>query len=281
MAVPNVQTTRLAASIALRDRLLVAVTAAAAPTAAAVVAGQGFSGLIVTDRRGGRCVRTLKLAYGSGLVVGKDTEACLNYRATVAQPMFLPDILGGAAPSLASCMRDQLIDGADFALTPTGLIKDVDTLNAAVAEANAVNRADIVLAVPIPADILRKMDYANLSMGLSRSNHPVALIIIGQFDPYQNRDVAVRVRALLIENAHVFLHRTDFAAFESLARGALAGPSDTPLRSATPSSAADRRRRGRTRQTAPRSCCFPISTASGTSPCSSPGSATLGLRSAI
>lgn len=223
MAVPNVQTTQLTASIALRDQLFVAVTAAAAPQAAAVVSGLGFSGLIVVDQRCGRVVRTLKIVHGSGLRVGKDTVAYLTYVATLAQPMSLPNIMGGTAPSLATCMRDQLIDGADFALTPTGLIKDLDTLNAAVSHANAVNRSDIVLAVPIPARSLASMDRARLSVELKRSLHPVALIITGQFDPYKDVDIALWVRAVLAEHAHVFLHRTDLAAFESLARGALGG----------------------------------------------------------
>lgn len=223
MAVPNVQTARLTASLALRDRLFVAVTAASAPDAAAVVSGQGFGGLIVVDQRCGRRVRTLKAAYGARVLIGKDTESYLRYKATAAQPMNLLPILGGAAPSLNTCMRDQLSDGADFALTPTGLIKDLDTLNAAVAEANALARVDVVLAVPISDRALVGMDRVALSAALERSRLPIALIVTGQFDPYKDTDVATRVRCLLTEHVHVFLHRTDFAAFESLAHGGLSG----------------------------------------------------------
>jgi hypothetical protein len=82
VAVPSVQTIRLTASIALRDRLLVAVT-----KAAAVVSSQGFSGLIVVDRGCGRIVRTLKLAYRSALLVGKDTEAYLSMVGSATVPL--------------------------------------------------------------------------------------------------------------------------------------------------------------------------------------------------
>lgn len=221
MPAPRLEQISLVASAALRGRLFVAVSAGSAPQAAAVVAGLGFSGLIVVGNGCGLSVRTLKSAYGSALLVGKDTEAYQNYTATSTQPMNLHPVLGGAAPTLDACMSDQLSGGADFALTPTGRIKDIATLNAAVDAGNAVRRPGVVLAVPLPARMVAGSSRRDAERGLARSRHPVALIVIGEFDPYKDTGVAEGTRALLQASPQMFLHRTDFAAFESLAHGAL------------------------------------------------------------
>jgi hypothetical protein len=58
---------------------------------------------------------------------------------------------------------------------------------------------------------------------LARSRHPVALIVIGEFDPFKDTGVAEGVRSIMKSGPQMFLHRTDFAALESLAHGGLGG----------------------------------------------------------
>ena len=221
MAATNTQTAQQLARSALRDGLLVAVSAASAPVAAASVLGSGFSGLIVVGSGCGRSVRTLKAAYDSRLLVGKDTASYLRYTATPAHPM--PSIVGGESVTLEACMRDQLADGADFALTPTGKIPDLVTLDSVITMANAITLPGVVVAVPVPARMLTGQYRLGLVSALARSHHPVALIVIGQFDPFAQKQVAEGLRLIAASGADVFLHRSDLAVFEALAYGGLGG----------------------------------------------------------
>jgi hypothetical protein len=217
------RTNSLSTRSLLRDRLLMATSAASVSDAVSDVVGSAFSGLVIVDERCARAVRALKATYRSRLIVGKDTAAYLRYTATPAEPMYLPSILGGAAPSLATCMQDQLADGADFALTPTGRIGDLASLDAAVTEANALAVPGIVLAAPVPKQLLTGSERTGVVAVLERSRHPVALIVTGQFDPFAEAQVAEGLRVIASSAADVFLHRSDFAAFEALAHGGLGG----------------------------------------------------------
>jgi hypothetical protein len=223
VAATNAQTTRLLARSVLRDRLLVAVSAASAPVAAANVLGSGFGGLIVVGAGCGRSVRTLKAAYDSRLLVGKDTASYLRYTATPAYPMDLPSIVGGEPITLEACMRDQLADGADFALTPTGKIPDLATLDSVIAMANTITLPGVVVAIPVPARMVTDQYRLGLVSALARSHHPAALIVIGQFDPFAQEGVAKGLRLIAASGADVFLHRSDLAVFEALAYGGLGG----------------------------------------------------------
>ncbi|MFD8495888.1 hypothetical protein [Amycolatopsis sp. NPDC059657] len=207
----------------LQDRILVATSAASVSNAVGEVVDSGFSGIVIVDEQCARAVRTVKGVYGSRLLVGKDTTSYLRYTATPSEPMYLPSILGAGSLSLAQCMRYQLADGADFALTPTGRVRDLATLDAAVTAANALVTPGVVIAAPVPARMLTGAERADMVTILERSRHPVALIVTGQFDPFAAQAVADGLRVVTASAADVFLHRSDFAVFEALAHGGLGG----------------------------------------------------------
>ncbi|MEV7549172.1 hypothetical protein AB0N89_06060 [Amycolatopsis sp. NPDC089917] len=207
----------------LQDRVLVATSAASVSDAVGEVLCHGFSGIVIVDEQCARVTRTVKGVYGSRLLVGKDTAAYMRYTAMPSESMYLPSILGAGSLSLAQCMQYQLVDGADFALTPTGRVRDLATLDAVVTEANTLAMPGVVVAVPVPARMLTGAERAGMVAILERSRHPVALIVTGQFDPFAAQAVADGLRVVTASAADVFLHRSDFAVFEALAHGGLGG----------------------------------------------------------
>jgi hypothetical protein len=223
VAATNLQTGRVSARAVLRDRLFVATSAAAVSGAVSSVLDSGYSGLVVVDPQCGRTAYTIKSMYGSRLVVGKDTAAYLHYIASESEPMWLPSLFDSAAYSLDECMRAQLADGVDFALTPTGQVRDPAVLRAAVAAANALTLPGVVVAAPVPNTLLADAALPELVAALEGSRHPVALIVTGDFDPFADARVALALRAIAASSADVFLHRSDFATFEALAYGGLGG----------------------------------------------------------
>jgi hypothetical protein len=223
------------ARVALRDRVLVAVNAADAIQTAASIAATSESGLVVVDKVASRLVPQLKHVYGSTLTIATDPARYMHYRSTVDRPMDLPAILDGPAMSLSEYMHAQLSNGQDIAFMPAGRVCDQTVLKAVVAAANEIDAPNVVLPVAVPGKMLKKRCRVDTIAALAQSRHQVALLVTGQFDPFANQDVAAGLRAIA-DSLQIFMHRTDFAAFEAIAHGGVGGSIGwcTKLRHAVP-----------------------------------------------
>ncbi|MEU9808556.1 hypothetical protein [Mycobacterium sp. NPDC050853] len=220
---------------ALRDRVLVAVSSQDAIAVAAGIAATGASGLVIVDKVATRSVRVLKQIYGSALTIATDPASYMRYKATVEAPMQLPAILDWPAMSLDEYMHAQLAAGQDIAFMPAGRVTDLSVLAAVIAAANTVDASNVVVPVAVSAAMLKPEIIGHLISALSRSRHPVAFVVTGQFDPFADEVTAAGLRTLTAATES-FVHRTDFAAFEAVAHGGLGGAIgwSTRLRHAVP-----------------------------------------------
>jgi len=226
---------RTDARTALRDRVFVAVSADDAIGTAASIAATPNSGLVIVDKVASRLIRPLKTIYPSSLTIATDPATYMHYRATIDRPMDLPRILDSPEMSLNEYMDAQLASGQDIAFMPAGRVRDHDVLKAIVGSANDVAAPNVVLPVALPGRLLKARYVAETVATLAESRHQVALVVTGQFDPFKDPDVSEGLRGVA-EAREIFLHRTDFAAFEAIAHGGLGGSIGwcTRLRHAVP-----------------------------------------------
>jgi hypothetical protein len=231
----QLQRTVTDARAALRERVFVAVSAQDAIATAASIAATPASGLVIVDKVASQLIRPLKAIYPDSLTIATDPATYMRYRARTDRPMDLPAILDSPPMSLGEYMDAQLAGGQDVAFMPAGKVGDHSVLKAVVAAANYVNARNVVLPVALPGKMIKAGHVAETIATLAESRHPVALIVTGQFDPFKEIEVAEGLRAVS-ELGQIFLHRTDFAAFESIAHGGLGGSIGwcTRLRHAVP-----------------------------------------------
>lgn len=219
----------------LRDRVFVAVNANDAIGRAASIAATPDSGLVVVDRVASRLIPQLKQIYGATLTIATDPASYIHHRATVDRPMDLPKILDSPEMPLSDYMDAQLANGQDVAFMPAGRVRDQSVLKAVVAAANDVAATNIVLPIALPGSMLKDRFGSETTARLAESRHQVALLVTGQFDPFKDPDVAESLR-VVAEARKIFMHRTDFAAFEVIAHGGVGGSIGwcTSLRHAVP-----------------------------------------------
>lgn len=115
---------------------------------------------------------------------------------------------------------------SDLAITPTGQIRKNDSaaLKAALREANKLDRADVLFAIPASAGWLSEPHLTKqLIAVINRSRHPVLLTFT---DPTNPVGSVVRARAYrqIFQEATVpvLAYRTDLVGFDALAHGAIA-----------------------------------------------------------
>lgn len=208
----------------LADRTYVAATPGSAPRAAWVVRKHGSSGVIVVGSGLPKAMSTIRAQHDKHVVMGADPGAYGSYVARSDRPMDLPTIMGDRDMPLEEYVANLALGGADLVFTPTGRLTDLGTVSAAVTEANRVRRNDVVLCLPLSQRLLppaRRLEP--LQAAMQKSRHPIAVTVIGEFDPFEDTDVARALRQLSTVPCGVVLHRTDFAAFEVLAHGGLGG----------------------------------------------------------
>jgi len=180
-------------------------------------------------------LRTEAAFTGSMLI---DSAPYKKYTATAEQPFLLPsdDMFAAVGTSLAF----QKARGASAALTPTGYIAPGDSkaLKAVIREASFIERADTIVGLPIDVTWLSNDRVPQLIAACKRISQPKALVLIAQFDPLkQTKELPGNLRRVMCEVENMMLLRTDLAAFDAMAYGALCagiGVSSTVRHSVAP-----------------------------------------------
>ncbi|MBF6050020.1 hypothetical protein GO001_33385 [Streptomyces sp. NRRL B-1677] len=151
-----------------------------------------------------------------------DSAAYTTYTATAEEPfMAPPDELFA---TVHDSLNFQKARGASAALTPTGYIPPANSrvLKAVLREANRIDRADTLVTLPIDVTWLNRENISQLIAVCAKIRHPKAIVLFRQFDPLeQAKDVPANLRRLFTEVEHMSLLRTDLAALDVLAHGAL------------------------------------------------------------
>lgn len=115
---------------------------------------------------------------------------------------------------------------SDLAITPTGQIRKDDSaaLKAALAEANKLDRRDVLFALPMSAGWLSNEQLVKqLIAVINRSRHPVLLAFTDGNNPVGSMVRARAYRRIFAEaTVPVVAYRTDLVGFDALAHGALA-----------------------------------------------------------
>jgi hypothetical protein len=179
-------------------------------------------GLVLCGKKAGGRARELRGAgYTSILVI--DQAAYETEAATGDEPFALPEgrLFGG---HLGDVLHQQLDCGADVAVTPTRYVRpgDADALKAVMRAAQAIERSDVIVTVPVAITWLRDESLRQLMAVLKLIPHPKALILGGQYDPLDAFASAPKnLRSLAQEVADLGLWRTDLAAFDCIAYGGL------------------------------------------------------------
>jgi hypothetical protein len=125
----------------------------------------------------------------------------------------------------------EVLDGqrdnkASFAVTPTYFVPADETghatvLKAVVRQANLLDRDDTVVLLPCNWRWLREPSLSRLVEQIRACRHPVALIMQADEDPLKRRHVPEGLRRLCRSCPRLVLWRTDLAAFDAMAHGAL------------------------------------------------------------
>jgi len=153
-----------------------------------------------------------------------DPAAYLDQVATDDEPFALP----GTDGALFGSDLDSLLDGqrqchAIAAITPSRYIQAGHSaaFKALVRQAQAIERDDVIVTVPVALPWLTKQQYLpQLIAGLQRIRHPKALMFGAQKNPFDVAGAIPNFRRLLAETTNVGLWRADvLAAFDCLAHG--------------------------------------------------------------
>ena len=187
---------------------------------AAATLDAAHGGLVLCDVDAGADVIALRKSGYTGVLI-EDVAAYETEVATANEPFALPEP-GLFGNDLESVLQGQLDRGATVALTPTRYIPAgaSDALKAIMTTAQALDRDDVIVLVPISIAWLRDESRSQLTTVLRRIPHPVALIFGGQYDPLQKFNAAPsNLRALLQEVPGIGLWRTDLAAFDAISHG--------------------------------------------------------------
>lgn len=185
------------------------------------------SAVVVAGAYGHRRAKILRALY-PGLPLIIEPTSVGGYIATAAAPFQIPEADGGELfpPTLDSVLDSAIANGSVVAMTPTGQIAKGDsaTLKAALAQANEIDRNDVVFLLNLAAgwlsdEFLRKQVVAVIN----RSRHPVALAFIDRKNPIESPRRLLAYRRIFTESTgDVIAYRTDMAGFDARAHGAIA-----------------------------------------------------------
>ncbi|MEU2742266.1 hypothetical protein ABZ656_45020 [Streptomyces sp. NPDC007095] len=182
----------------------------------------GLSGVVMTGANADTRAFQLRTDAGYQGTLLIDSAAYTTYTATAEEPfMAPPDELFAAVDDSLTFQKAR---GASVALTPTGYIPPANSraLKAVLREANRIERADTLISLPIDVTWLNRENIGQLIAVCAKIRHPKAVILFRQFDPLeQTKDVPANLRRLFTEVEHMSLLRTDLAALDVMAHGAL------------------------------------------------------------
>jgi hypothetical protein len=243
---------RLGAAEILADRVFAATSSRVpAGVVAALDERPAVSGVVHVGPHAVTCCREMVLA-GADLLQAVDLAAYERYQATPAAPLLVPDDDHSLIPwSLSGFAADAAGWGADVVFAPAGLIRagDSQSLAAVITAGNDAGSPAVVTTAAVPQDWLTGARRGGLVQELRRSTRPVALVVVGQLDPYENPEVAQGLLEVLDScRGQVFLHRTDMTAIEVLGRdglGASIGVTASLRHTVPPGRRAQKRRRPR------------------------------------
>jgi hypothetical protein len=209
----------------LQGRILVHTRAPDAEPVLSLI-GARPSGIVLTGTRGARTAARLRQVMRLDCPLLLDPAAYETEVATPEQPFWLGE--GDrqfVKPTLGSFLSDLLAAGADAVLTPTKYIRrgEIEALEA-VLDTSADLPPEAVLAIPLDVDWIAPERVGKLAGLLNRSPAPKAVMLGGQFNPPERvANGLPGLRRLAGEVADIALFRTDLAAFDGLAHGALSG----------------------------------------------------------
>ncbi|WP_149549827.1 hypothetical protein [Streptomyces marokkonensis] len=185
-------------------------------------------GLVLTGADAPARCRAIRNAY-PGTVVVMDHESHTRRTGTADTPFGLKTVHGWRDLDLAGL--DEILDGqrdnrASCAVTPTCFIpaeeaEGAPVLAAVIAQANQLRRDDTVVLLPCSWRWLRRSALLLLAGQIRACRHPVALIMQADSDPLERDQAAEGLRQLCRSCPRLMLWRTDLAAFDAMAHGAL------------------------------------------------------------
>lgn len=184
-------------------------------------AGGGF----VTGVHAAKRVMRLRQQYPTiPLIIEPAAIRC--YHAAPSAP-FLIDMPEDSLfiPSLDAVMDLQLMGGSDLAVTPTGQIAagDSATLKAALRQANALSRSDVLFALPLAAGWLSDPALTTQVIKvIDRSIHPVLVTFIDSTNPIASKKRLLAYSRLFEEaTGPTVAYRTDSSGYAAQALGAI------------------------------------------------------------
>jgi hypothetical protein len=180
------------------------------------------SGLVLCGKDAGK--KVAGIWRQSTIPLLADPAAYVNQAATPDEPFALPESAGTLVGSdLNSVLQGQRERHAAAAITPSRYVYagDSPAFKALVRHAQAIEREDVIVAVPVALPWLTKTQYLHqLIAGLQRIQHPKALMFGSQNNPFDAPAAIVNFRLLLAETTNVGLWRADvLAAFDCMAYG--------------------------------------------------------------
>lgn len=182
----------------------------------------GRSGLVLAGSGGH--ARAADLFRQAAVPLLIDPARYIDQTATADEPFALP----GGEDALFGSGLDALLAGqrqcrAAAAITPSRYVQAGDSaaLKALVCQARAIERDDVIVAVPVALAWLTQQQYLRqLIAGLQRIPHPKAVMFGAQKNPFDTAAAVPNFRRLLAETTGVGLWRADVpAAFDCIAHG--------------------------------------------------------------
>ncbi|MFG2358591.1 hypothetical protein [Streptomyces sp. NPDC048521] len=211
----------------LRDRLLIMVNDRSAIDVLPYVPPR-TGGLVLTGAAAPVRCREIRNALAETVVV-------MDY-GSHTQRIATPDAAFGLGSgqgwrNLDVTGLDEILDGqrdnkASYAVTPTCFIPadeagGASVLSAVIGQANQLRREDTVVLLPCSWRWLRRSSVPLLAQQIRACRHPVALIMQAYGDPLERAQAAEGLRQLCRSCPRLVLWRTDLAAFDAMAHGAL------------------------------------------------------------
>ncbi len=179
-------------------------------------------GVVFSGRRAASHVRDFVRARERPCPVVLDPSAYESHVATPEAPFLLRESSLFEEDQLRETLHQLTMSGADLVLTPTGFLtadeNGAEALRQAAGRVDALDAADVVLAVPLDALWLSRREQ--LVSLLQRIRAPKALILGARGNPVESASRAQALRETVFEAGETALLRTDLAGLDAMVHGA-------------------------------------------------------------